>query len=213
MKKKHQAKTEEEIIYPVAEWQRVESFLEEGGLAAYIVALIEAHKILDYYLIKQGYPGATFDERIILAKEKLSNPEKFFYSYKILKNLIGKPKFNTTTLDIEEAILTYRQALIDILGEKKKPLSFYERILVLYHYYLPKKLSQIKKIVLYFFGFLLLVLFLADTQVGNSIVKLVVDFAHFVFSYILAIVLFLAGLAVLIFVFIFYLEKKKRSQQ
>lgn len=209
---KGKVKTEEEIIYFVPEWQRVASFLEERTLSGFIAAFIEAHKILDFYLKRKGYPGDNFDQRFNFAKEKLSNPDKFFWAKKLFDDLVSKPKFNTTTLDLEDAILAYKQALIDILGEDKKALSFSEKMLLLYHFYAPRKIPQIKRLGIYFLVFLFLVLFLADTEPGNLIVRGIVDFAHFVFSYLLAILLFLGGLVILVFLIVFYLEKRKQKQ-
>lgn len=211
MRKKVKIKTEEEIVYPILEWKRVENFLLEKTLSGFISGLIDAHKILDFYLKKKGYPGKNIEERINLAKEEFSNWGKLMWAKQIHDNLVSNPKFNTTSLDLEDAILAYKQAIIDITQGEKKKLKLEERILVFARYYFPSRLLHIKKIILYIIFFFLGVLFLADTALGNLIVSMVVDFTHLLFSYLLAIILFVIGLVILTIGTIFYLEKKRKE--
>lgn len=210
MKKEIRIKTEEELQQPILGWQRIEELIKEKSVASYVLALIEAEKLLNQALSKKGFPGKTLEEKISYASEKFSNLPKLNYARDLRKNVVEKINFNTNTLDLEEAIRAYRQAIID-LDLEAKPLSFIERLFLTLEYNFPSKLKIWRKWFLAVLGFFAAIWFLANTSVGQAIAQFFVNLTNLIFSWALAIILLVVGVIIVIVGTIFYFEKKRRK--
>jgi Ca2+-dependent lipid-binding protein len=79
-------------------------------------------------------------------------------------------------------------------------------------YYLPSKWKAIRKILLYLVIFFVLVLFLADTFPGKLLVSGIVDLTHYIFGWVLAVILFTLAILIVIIASLIYFERRKRKR-
>jgi len=193
-------------------WKKVEKYLADKSLAGLIVALIEADKLLASRLEKQGYPGKTTDDRIKNAKEKFSNLNGLLEARQIRNDFLKNKEMNITSLDVEDGITSYQQALLDLQNGEKSRLGIFERFVILMDYYLPSKWKAIRKILLYLVIFFVLVLFLADTFPGKLLVSGIVDLTHYIFGWVLAVILFTLAILIVIIASLIYFERRKRKR-
>jgi hypothetical protein len=191
-------------------WEKVDKYLEEKSLAGLIVALLEADKLLNSALKKQGYPGKTIDDCIKSAKAKFNNLNGLLEARRIRKRLLGTKEYNINSLDLEDSIAAYRQSLLDLQSEAKSRLGYFERLIILADYYLPSKWKAIRKVLIYLALFFVVVLFLANTWPGQRIVLYVVSITHIVFSWVLAIISLILGILIVIIASLLYFERRKR---
>ncbi len=207
------AKGKEKLTFenPIEKWSRVERYLSEKTSSGLFMALIEAEKLLNLALSEKKFPGKDLETKISFAKERFSDIKALHKARKIKQDILEKIDFNLTSLDIEEALASYKQAIIDITQDPKK-LGLTDRLILYTDYYFPYKLGSFKRFFLYFFLFFLSVWFLAHSSWGSALVKFFVFLADIIFSWALAVILVVLGLIITIIGSILYFEKRKRMK-
>jgi len=201
------AKIREEI-----NWSIVKEALDEGTVSGYKMAVIEAGKILENLLKQKGYPGRTIKDRILNARDNFHNLEGLLKAQQLRQNLTSNLEYQLTSLQVEDAVNAYHQAVIDLTSSEKANLSLLQRVRVTLRYYLPGKKRFITFVLSGFFLFLLIVLILADTQFGRDFIQGVVGVTHFIFSWIMIIVLVVVGMAIIVIGSLFYFEKRHATR-
>jgi len=202
---------ENEEPIKVKDWEKVEKYLEEKTTTGLIVGLLEADKLLRYRLKKKGFPGKNTDEKIKSAKEKFNNLNGLLEARRLKKKILNYEEANINTLDIEEGINAYKQALLDLENESKSRLAFIEKWIIILDYYLPSKWRAIRKVTLILFSFLFLIWFLANTKIGKLITLYTVNFVNILFTWVLAIIILILGILVVIIISLIYFERRKRK--
>jgi hypothetical protein len=193
-------------------WSKVQRYLNKKDINSLLLAVIEADKLLAEVLKDKGYPGKSTEEKIGAAKEKFTNINFLLGARDIRDKIINKIDYNLTSLDLEDAISAYRQAMID-LGEESEKLPISERIILYFDYYFPSKKQALKKVLIYIVLFFTLVWFLAHTSSGQSIVKAVVGITNIIFSWVLAVILLIVGVIITAIVSLLYFEKRRRERR
>jgi len=212
MVSKPKIKTEEEITEPILGWRRVEEYLAEGGVSGLIAALIEADKLLDYHLSEKGYPGENLEEKIHLAGVKFSHLSGLLEARKIRNEILEKVHHKITTLDLEEALAFYKQALLDLALDEEYKIPFFERLFIYLQYWWPKKKKTLKRSFLLLITSVAVIWLLANTSFGQGLVDLVIGLVNLIFSWVFAVLLLVLGVIAVIGLTIFYFEKKKRGR-
>ncbi len=213
MRRKRKAKvTIEEDEEVTTGWSKVQKYLEEKNINSFLLAVLEADKLLAKALKDKGYPGKTTQEKIGAAKEKFTNINFLLGARDIRDKIINKIDYNLSSLDLEDAISAYRQAIID-LGEESEKLPISERLLLLFHYYYPSKKQALKKIIIYIVLFFTIVWFLSHTSLGQNIVNIVVGVTNIIFSWVLAIVLLVVGVIITVIASLLYFEKRRKERR
>lgn len=192
-------------------WKKVISRKDNTEIAGLVFAIIEADKALFGLLDKKGFPGKSFEQKLVSAKHEFSNIAKVEKAREIKKEILEEEITNLTSVDLEETLNNYKQAILD-LGEPAKKLSLTEKILLNFDFYFPKNINFIKKFLIYSIVFVVVVWFFANTSYGQSVIDFVVSVVNFIFNWILAIFLVILALAVTVVGSIVYFEKRKRNQ-
>lgn len=201
---------EEKEHLKIPGWEQVEKYLQEETTSGLLVALIEADKLLNATLKKQGYPGKSLDDRIKSAREKFNNLNGLLEARHLLKQFLSNLNANITSLDVEEAVTAYKQSLLDLQSEQKARLGVFERTIILLDYYLPSKWKFVRKVVLLVLLISLIIWLLANTRWGQLIVLTVVGVVNFIYTWIAAIILFCLTLIMIIIASLIYFERRKR---
>jgi len=200
-------------ITEVVNWQIVEDCMNEKTTAGYKMALIEADKLLDNALKEAGYPGKTTEERIFSAKSNFSNIRNLRKAREKRKMVLNELSYNLNSIEVEETVKWYHQALLDIEGNPEAKLSIVGRILALIKYYIPSKKKFATKALIYFVSAVLLVKFLAKTKLGQTLAAKIVSFADFVFSWVITVAILIIAVVTIITLTILYFEKRKKEEK
>ncbi|MFC1686693.1 hypothetical protein ACFLZS_02075 [Patescibacteria group bacterium] len=201
------AKVKEEI-----NWSIVKEALDEGTVSGYKMAVIEAGKILDNILKQKGYPGKDTKDRILNARDNFHNLEGLLNAHKLRKNLTSNLEYQLTSIQVEDAVNAYHQAVIDLTSSEKAKLGIFQKTRMTLRYYLPGKKRLIGFVLSGFFLFLLIVLILADTQFGRDFIQGVVGVTHFIFSWIMIMVLVVIGMGIIVIASLFYFERRNATK-
>lgn len=212
MPKEPKVKTEEEIEYPTLGWKKVEDYLSQKTPSSLILALLEAGKLLDYHLSHKGYPGKNLEEKIAFGRERFSNLQKLVEALRIKNEIISKINYKLTTLDLEEGISAFKQAIID-LEQSPKKLTLFDQAYLYFTYFFPQKLKSSRRLIIYIFLFFLAVWFFANTSLGRTISGAVVFLANWIFSWVFAIFLLILAAITIIVISILYFEKRRRQKE
>lgn len=197
----------------VINWQIIEDCMAEKTASGYKLALIEADKLLDKALRDAGYPGKNIEERITQAKNNFSNLKTLKKAREKRNLVLRELSYNLNSIDVEEAVKFYHQALLDIEGNPEAKLSLMGRIWALINYYIPSKKKLFFKTLLYFVSVLLIVVFLADTKTGRNISQSIVNLSHFIFGWVLMVSVLVIAVITIITLSILYFEKRQKTDK
>lgn len=191
-------------------WDQVELTIKEGKASAYKMAVLEADKILNNILTLKGIPGATTQERALKIKEKFSSLTGLMRAFVLKEKILDHLSYSITSVEINDALDSYRQAIVDIDTEGKF-IPFKEKIKLYFEYYIPKELKKLKNLALTILAFLAVILILADTGIGQDVAAFFVNIARFFYYKIVKIAL-IAGvvLGVIFFSFMYFEHKNKK---
>lgn len=200
-------------ITELINWQIVEDCMAEKTSSGYKLALIEADKLLDKALRDAGYPGKNIEERITQAKANFSNVKNLKKAREKRNLVLKELSYNLNSIDVEDAVKSYHQALLDIEGNPEAKLSLLEQIMAQVSYYVPSKKKFFWKTLLYCVSILLIIVFLADTKTGQKISQSIVNLSHFIFGWVLMVFILVASVITIITLSILYFEKRKKTDK
>jgi hypothetical protein len=179
-------------------WQNVESALTEHSSNGYKIACIEAEKVFRYLLKAKGYPTNELENLLVLYGWKLTNKEGLKNALKKNKEIKETFEYKLSSFEAEDIVETFKQAIADF--SDAKTLGWQKRFILFYQNYISLKSSFAKKFTLGVLGFFLIIKFLARTGWGNSITRLFVNIADFIYSWFLFFVVLAFGLFLLVLV-------------
>ena len=107
-------------------WSNVEEYLAESSPAGYNMAIIEADKILRHVLKTKGYPGKDLKRQILWAGWKMEDKNPLVSAIQLKDKILTKFDYKLTSLDAEEAVKEYKNA-IKHFNEYKK-LTFTKKL-------------------------------------------------------------------------------------
>ncbi len=162
-----------------AEWKRVEQLLASKEDAAWAMAVVEAFKIFHQVLDEVSF-GETVEEQIHNAGELFRDVRGVLAAEKVYQHILGKVGHRITKSDASKASAAFLQAILDMIGRDWESRGWLDRWLSGLNYFWgthPKALVGFLAGILIF---VVLVWFLADTDLGKWVAGLMVGFAHFV---------------------------------
>lgn len=192
-------------------WKKIDKYLQEKTESGLKLAIIEANKIFEYALKSKNFSGSSINEKIL-------NAEKFFDNFDDLKKarkkflkIIHKIDYSLAPEKTKEVLTAYYQATINL--EEVGPRKF----TALKDFFKKKTKINFKKAlkkgIAAIISFFLLVLFLADTGMGNRLVEIIVNITHIFFKRVVPAGLIIIGLFIIILGSLFYLETRKRNKR
>jgi len=187
-------------------WQKVDDALAENTPSGYKMAIIEADKVLNFFLKKKGYPGEDTKERLFLAKSEISNLEELKKAIKTKGLLLNEFEVNLNSLDCEEIVSAYKEAA----EELSKSITGKSWLLIFAPFLRWKKRGgHGKRFFKYFLLILISIWFLFGTEIGQTVGEGVVAFFSFLFNWFLIILSLAAGVFLVVVLSFIYFEKRK----
>lgn len=184
-----------------SDWGTVEKYLKKDNADSVKLAMFEAEKVFLKVLNKKGYKVKNLDEKISLATKEMTSPEVFLRSREKLIALRDQLGFDLgDPYSGIEVVNVYKGAVEDLLFgmiDGKKNQAFKMRIWPLYYFLFTNK-KKIIRPVIYFIAIVLIMLFIADTEMGRNIFDYLIDKIHLIIRVILIIF-------VLVFLVLFFI--------
>jgi ABC-type multidrug transport system permease subunit len=197
----------------IIDWSTIEEYENEGTNAGHLMALAECDKLLNYLLQQQSYRGKTIFERIKNAKDRFSDLSGLASAMEIKENVFSEYDKQVTIKEVEQAVSQYKTAIKDIASGEPVDLGFVDKIKSYLEYQFLEKPGTIRRIILWFFGFVFLIILLDTTHFGQGLVHVLARFFSSIFSWLISVVLVLVGVAILVILTIVFLERRKKQRE
>jgi len=200
------------------EWVSVENYLRKENSDALKLAVMEAEKVFMRVVITKGYKAKHREDKISLALKEIKDPEVFLKSREKALNFFTEVNYDfSDPYMAKEVVGDYKNAINDLLFgviEETKMENIKYRFWPIY-YFLFENRKKIKRFLITFGVIILLMLFIADTEVGKNLFDLFIDKIHLIIRAILVCVL--AAFSVLFFITlsitVFESRARKRSKK
>jgi len=176
-------------------WKEVDSALTGDKSASFRFAIVEAHKILEQTLKSKGYPGKSIKKRLYWAGYSLEDREGIKDALEKHEEILNDFDYQLSDFEAENIVKEYKKVVQEIVSKKK--LGPKDKVRIFLRVYLhPKSIYFWRNFLLLFGGFALIKV-LAYTELGKSLVELVVYLSDLAFSSV-TIVILLVILAVIL---------------
>ncbi len=162
-----------------AEWKRVEQLLVSKEDSAWAMAVVESFKIFHQVLGEVSF-GETVEEQIRNAGELFRDVRAVLAAEKVYQHIWGKIGHRVTKSDASKASGAFLQAILDMIGRDWESRSWLDRWFSGLNYFWGTHPRFLAGFLAGIFIFVVLVWFLAETDLGRWLTGLIVGFAHFV---------------------------------
>jgi hypothetical protein len=189
------------------DWTAVEEAEKENTISGYKVAVLEAAKLLENRLKEEHVPGANTKERLAAGKLHFTRPADLKKAYDYVENLRTG---HTGALTIDRAktyLQSFRQGVADLNDLSQSRSSKVAQLKLYYGLVLGKQRWLINTLI-GIAAFLVAVLLLANTTLGNLLVVGVVTFVNTFFKWLIILVIGLALVAVAVVSTAIYLDRR-----
>ncbi|MDD3887791.1 MAG: hypothetical protein PHN19_03375 [Patescibacteria group bacterium] len=191
-------------------WERVEKYLAEKTAGGDLMSLVETEKIFKQIVENFDLPGEDFERKVQALSFVFSEYEDLKQARSAYQKAIEKANFSASNYEIKNDLAFYYQAIKDLVDFEKKKMSAMKKIKLYLSTFLPKPKVFIKKFVLIFLIFFLIIFLLDATSFGRMIVDLFVSLSHLIFSWVLFVILLIAGIAILAVGTIYYFQGRRK---
>jgi len=96
------------------DWLKIENTLTPANPHTFATTVIDADKLLDKALCELGAPGKTTADRLKSVKTKFTKKQSVYYAHNLRNQIAHEHKFKPTYKQSRHALLSFRQALIDL---------------------------------------------------------------------------------------------------
>ncbi len=190
-------------------WERVEKYLAEKTDTGNMMALIETEKLFKDAVADFDLPGDDLERQITALSFVFTDISDLHKTRSLCKKITEKTNFSLTKIETIRNLEIYYQAISDLKDFRKKKISSFKKIKMYLQTFLPQPKIFIRKFVLIFLIFFLAIFLLDATSFGRMVVDLFVSLSHLIFSWVLFIILLIAGIAILVVGTIYYFQGRR----
>jgi hypothetical protein len=200
------------------EWKTVEKYLKKDNSESSRLAVIEAENVFLRVVERKGYKAKSLEGKVSLALKEIRNPETLLKARdKALeaKNKVGfdfdDPYTAGDIINIYKESIEY--LLFGIIEEKKFESLKYRFWRYYYVFFINRR--KIYRFLVWVLIFILIMLFIADTDLGKSIFDYFIDKIHLILRIILFALFIVFSILFFVTFSIILLESrsKKRYQR
>lgn len=193
-----------------AEWKRVDELLGRNSAAAWGMAVVEARKIFRQVLKEVSF-GDNIDDMINNAGDLFKNLGAILEADQVSQKVVNEVGYKVTKQEAKKSCDALIQGILDMIGRDFEPKSYWQKLSNSMNFFWghhPKLLAGIwgGLIVL-----IVVVWFLADTDIGQWITNLVVGFSRFVMSWTALFGILIVVFLVTVGISWVYLERQRRK--
>ncbi len=200
--------TQAEELDLSVEWQNVKEFAKGREPSAWALAVIEAEKIFRETLSSLS-SGEDLKTKLKNARAVFGQLEALLAARELHRRIVFEVGFLPTREEVNQALESYFQAILDLTSFDRPLLSFGERFRHAFSLRFGRFLRYLRAALICLVFFFFLVWFLADTAYGQKLVNFLLDLTHWVLARIGFLILGLAGVLLLILLSFFYFERRR----
>lgn len=190
-------------------WQNIEKYLKEKTASGNMMALLEAEKLFKQTMADFDLPGDDIERQIKALNFVFTGISELEKTRSLSRKIISKANFSISSVETIRNLEIYYQAIEDLESFKKKKLTGLKKLRLYSKTFLPAPKILFRKFILIFFIFFLLIFLLDSTSFGRMLVDFFVTLSHVIFSWVLFVVLLIAGIAILVIGTIYYVQRKR----
>jgi hypothetical protein len=193
------------------DWTAVEEAEAEKTVTGYKLALLEAAKLLDERLQAERVPGRSFAERVQAAHFHFTKPNQVNRAAAYVEGLRSGVTGGLTKDRAKTYLQDFRQGVADMndLSQSRDSAAAQAR---LYLGLLKGRQRWLLRGLIGLGGFLVVVLILADTKVGQVLVDGVVGLVHGLFGLIVALLIALGAVLLVVLGTAVYLDRHRSGR-
>lgn len=192
-------------------WKIIQNALNEGTVSGYKIAVLEMNKIFQTFLKNKKYSAKTKEKQFEKILSIIKHEEKLIYARTMHKKILKEPGFDIGKEDTQDIIKGYYSAMVDIFRDLHKQETWKTNLINKFKYYYPKPLKFLKIAGIISAIFIILVLFLADTSIGNSLTHALINFIHFIIFKLLILIGILGAIGLTIFGIIVLIKHRREN--
>jgi len=197
------------------DWKSVEKYLKKDSDESIKLAIIEAEKVFLKVVNTKGYKDKKQEDKVQKAIAEVKMPETFVKSRETAAKLVNNIGFDFgDPYSAKEVVNSYKEAIEDLLFgtiDESKMASLKYRFWPTYLFFYERR-KGIKRFLIWFSAVILLMLFIADTDLGRNLFDLFIDKIHFIIRMILAVLLIVFAIAFFITFSIILFESRARKK-
>jgi len=197
-----------------SEWETIDKYIKKDNQDGIRLAVIEAENVFLRTVERKCYKAKNIEEKVSLALKEISNPDVFLKSREralLFKNKVGFELGDP--YEGREIVDNYKRAIEDILFGIIDEKRFESLKIRFWRFYYPVFVNRRKiyHFAAWFLFFILLMLFIADTDLGKNMFDSIIDKLHLIIRIILFI-LFI-GFAIVFFITLSIVLLESRSKK
>ncbi|MFA6296040.1 MAG: hypothetical protein WC663_01685 [Patescibacteria group bacterium] len=191
-------------------WEKVEKYLSEKTDSGNMMALVETEKLFKEAVSDFDLPGDDLERQISALSFVYTDANELEKTRALCKKIVEKENFTLTKIETIKNLEIYYQAITDLSDYRKKKISAFKKTKLYLQTFLPSPKDFFKKYILIFFIFFLTIFLLDSTSFGRILVDIFVSLSHLIFSWVLFIILLIAGIAILVVGTVYYFQSKHK---
>jgi hypothetical protein len=201
------------IQQPSIDWSQTKQYFNEHTASGYAMAIIEADKIIKNILTNSRFPGKSPEQKLAAAKSHFTNYIDIIEARKKVRQIIEDQQSEVTPEEATWILRTYHTTIEEIINAQTmkgtRVQIFRLKLIEFYYTFSPSW----KKIGISTFAFLLIVVFLDNTKLGNTTALLTARAAEFMLTWVLVV----AGISMAIIFTVFgslaYFDKRREQKK
>lgn len=193
-------------------WSFVKQYFQENTPSGYAMSIVEAEKLFRSFLIQSGFPGATPAQQISNAKPIFTHLKDLQSARDTFTKITEEIEYELDPEEVSYVLRAYHQAITDLSQKREAQLSFLNKIILAIKFRTSGLQTSWRKISIVSFAFLLFILFLAKTAIGNWFVAGIVTVAEFLVTWVLIIGLIVVGIVFLVIGSLAYFDSRKKKK-
>ncbi len=92
----------------------IENKLRQDNAATFMIAIIEADKLLDKAMVEMGIPGKTMGDRLKRSGSRFTDINAVWRAHKLRNAIAHEPDLEVSYKQASNALIIYKQALKDL---------------------------------------------------------------------------------------------------
>lgn len=198
-----------------SDWEVVDRYIKKDSQESIRLAVIEAENIFTRTVERRGFKAKNIEDKISLSLKEITNPDFFLKSREralLFKNKVGFEPGDP--YEGREIVDNYKKAVEDILFgiiDEKRFESLKVRFWRIY-YPLFIERKKIYKVLIWSLSLILVMLFIADTDLGKEIFDSIIDKIHLIIRTILFILFIAFTIVFFITLSIVLLESRSKKR-
>lgn len=175
------------------------------------LAIIEAEKILVDTMMRKGLRSRSTEHNLKIVKHALADPQGLTRARIIHKAIIEEPGYDLSLDDMKEAIAAYYVATENLERQGSTLQNVWRSSITRMREFIPRFNFSWKRWVFGIIASLFVIVFLADTSIGQWLTSMIVLLANFIVLQLMPLLLAIGFVLFLLYGIFVYFRRRTRT--